>query len=298
MYSPALEFFAQAGRLDRRQGQRQSPRAGARADAREFLDAFVKDYNNARPSNYGVGSGSGIDQMKRADWLPSIVRTFLRAVRDASRLRLQLARKQSPIAPIPAPDAPHPVTDLSQVAPGSALNPFGKRDQTIARNIASESDISENNVTKYRWARSRSATPAMTSIPASSDYSTRKPRSSRCCRRACWTRYSSRSRTWSVRIRFPILSFPTDLKWVIITATLNSHGVLKELVVDQHSGAAAVDKMVIAACKKGLYIHNPPLTPPTAAVTTPCASRRALKTSPRWMANIGSSKRTSGIAIL
>ena len=50
------------------------------------------------------------------------------------------------MAAIPAPDAPHPVTDLSQLAPGNALNPFGKRDQNIARKIASESDISENNV--------------------------------------------------------------------------------------------------------------------------------------------------------
>ena len=44
----------------------------------------------------------------------------------------------------------------------------------------------------------------------------------------------------------------------IITGTLNPQGMLKELVIEQHSGAAAVDKMIVAACKKGLYIRNPP----------------------------------------
>lgn len=54
------------------------------------------------------------------------------------------------------------------------------------------------------------------------------------------------------------LKLPTDLRWVIITGTLSRQGVLKELVIEQHSGTAAVDKMVVAACKKGLYLHNPP----------------------------------------
>ena len=43
-----------------------------------------------------------------------------------------------------------------------------------------------------------------------------------------------------------------------IAGTLNRQGILKELVVEQHSGTAAIDKMVVAACKKGLFIHNPP----------------------------------------
>ena len=57
---------------------------------------------------------------------------------------------------------------------------------------------------------------------------------------------------------FSRLKLPTDTKWVVITGTMNDHGVLKEMVLDQHSGTAAVDKLVIAACKKGIYIHNPP----------------------------------------
>jgi hypothetical protein len=54
------------------------------------------------------------------------------------------------------------------------------------------------------------------------------------------------------------IDVPADLKPVIVTGILNRHGQLKELILEQHSGQSAVDNMVIEACKKGLYIGNPP----------------------------------------
>ena len=45
---------------------------------------------------------------------------------------------------------------------------------------------------------------------------------------------------------------------VILTAVLDPIGRLSEIVVEQHSGNAAVDKLVIQACKQGLWSRNPP----------------------------------------
>jgi hypothetical protein len=60
------------------------------------------------------------------------------------------------------------------------------------------------------------------------------------------------------------LNVPVDVKPVVITGILNRQGRLTELIIDQHSGEAGVDRMVVEACKKALYIGNPPpeaLTP-------------------------------------
>lgn len=45
---------------------------------------------------------------------------------------------------------------------------------------------------------------------------------------------------------------------VILTAVLDPIGRLTEIVIDQHSGNAAVDKLVIQACKQGVWSRNPP----------------------------------------
>ncbi len=57
---------------------------------------------------------------------------------------------------------------------------------------------------------------------------------------------------------FDRLQLPKETKPVILIATMNADGRLKEIVLEQHSGVAQLDKMVIAACKKNLYAHNPP----------------------------------------
>ena len=51
---------------------------------------------------------------------------------------------------------------------------------------------------------------------------------------------------------------PEDLKAVIITATLNKEGKLTELVLEQHSGKAKIDQMMLEVCKKSIWYANPP----------------------------------------
>ena len=51
---------------------------------------------------------------------------------------------------------------------------------------------------------------------------------------------------------------PDELKAVIITATLNKQGKLIELVLEQHSGRAKIDQMMIDVCKHSIWYENPP----------------------------------------
>jgi hypothetical protein len=51
---------------------------------------------------------------------------------------------------------------------------------------------------------------------------------------------------------------PEDLKAVIITATMNKQGKLTELVLEQHSGKAKIDQMMLEVCKKSIWFANPP----------------------------------------
>lgn len=54
------------------------------------------------------------------------------------------------------------------------------------------------------------------------------------------------------------LALPEEVKPVIVTAILSDKGKLKELIYEQHSGLAAVDNLVIAACKESLWANNMP----------------------------------------
>jgi hypothetical protein len=54
------------------------------------------------------------------------------------------------------------------------------------------------------------------------------------------------------------LKLPDTLQPVILTATLAPDGKLKEIIIDQRSGKALVDKLFIDACKKSIWTNNPP----------------------------------------
>ncbi len=194
--------------------------------------------------------------MKRAVWLPSICALSLALLTIPQGCGSNSSQVPT-IAVAPAPDAPHPVTDLSQLAPGNALDPFGKRDQLIARRVASEGDMGGSSVENL---------DALAAVRHSGD--NRHP-----CEQRLLNKKAAQFDSLSARLLDQVfeqigmlqegdqishLKLPTELKWVVITGTLNHDGVLKELVIEQHSGTAAIDKMVVAACKKGLYIHNPP----------------------------------------
>jgi hypothetical protein len=52
---------------------------------------------------------------------------------------------------------------------------------------------------------------------------------------------------------------PADIRPVVITAILNKSGKLTELILEQHSGKAKIDKMLIDVCKKSIWYENPPV---------------------------------------
>jgi hypothetical protein len=52
---------------------------------------------------------------------------------------------------------------------------------------------------------------------------------------------------------------PTDIKAVIITAIMDKSGKLTELILEQHSGKARIDQMLIDVCKKSIWYENPPV---------------------------------------
>ena len=51
---------------------------------------------------------------------------------------------------------------------------------------------------------------------------------------------------------------PEDLRAVIITATMDKQGKLTELILEQHSGKATIDRMMLEVCKKSIWYQNPP----------------------------------------
>jgi hypothetical protein len=54
------------------------------------------------------------------------------------------------------------------------------------------------------------------------------------------------------------VKLPDDLRPVVITATIDKQGKLTELVLEQHSGKSLVDQLFLNACKKALWLQNPP----------------------------------------
>ena len=54
------------------------------------------------------------------------------------------------------------------------------------------------------------------------------------------------------------LKLPDNLQPVVLTATLAPDGKLEEIVIDQRSGKALIDKLFIDACKKSIWTNNPP----------------------------------------
>lgn len=162
------------------------------------------------------------------------------------------------VAPLPRTDGPRTVTDLSELASGNPLSPFGKQDQNIARRVTSD-DIANAAGTVGNL-------DAIGTVRHVGD--DKHPGEERVLNKkaAQFSMLSMRvmDQIFAAMMRletaddFSRLKLPTDLKWVIVTGTLSPRGVLKQLVVEQHSGTAAVDNMVIAACKEGLFIRNPP----------------------------------------
>lgn len=164
--------------------------------------------------------------------------------------------KKPPPPPPPPPDSgPHVVTDLSTISSADAFNPFGKKNSEAANSI----------VHRTQTGTQGSVAAMGTERHVGDD---KHPGVERLLNKkaAQFDMLSMRvmDQLFGAMERFedddPLarLKLPTDLRPVIITGTLNSKGKLQDLLIEQHSGEAAVDKMVVKACKRGLYINNPP----------------------------------------
>ncbi len=171
------------------------------------------------------------------------------------------APAQAPETPSASADEPHVLTDLSTLSSADPIDPFGPQ-ATVASNA-----------------------PAATGAPAKSAAS----ESAGAVRRVGDGRHPGEERllnekaarfdTLSMRVMDQLfaaieeleatgaiarLRMPADLKPVVLAGTLNQHGKLVKLALEQHSGQAAVDQMMVRACKRALHLNNPPpeaLTP-------------------------------------
>jgi hypothetical protein len=163
--------------------------------------------------------------------------------------------------PPPSDNGSRVVTDLSTISPADAFNPFGKKDSRASSAIVHDGNVG-----------SQATAAAIGTVRHVGD--DKHPGEQRLLNKkaAKFDMISMRvmdqlfGAMESLEDDDPIarLKLPTDLRPVIITGTLNSKGKLQDLLIEQHSGEAAVDKMVVKACKQGLYINNPPpdaLTP-------------------------------------
>ena len=52
---------------------------------------------------------------------------------------------------------------------------------------------------------------------------------------------------------------PTEIKAVVITAVMDKRGKLTELILEQHSGKAKIDQMMLDVCRKSIWYENPPV---------------------------------------
>jgi hypothetical protein len=51
---------------------------------------------------------------------------------------------------------------------------------------------------------------------------------------------------------------PTELKAAVVTAIMDKKGKLIEIILEQHSGKAKIDNLLVDVCKKGIWYENPP----------------------------------------
>jgi hypothetical protein len=51
---------------------------------------------------------------------------------------------------------------------------------------------------------------------------------------------------------------PEDISPMVLTATMDSQGRLREISIDSHSGDHQVDQIIIDSCRQGLWSRNPP----------------------------------------
>jgi hypothetical protein len=164
--------------------------------------------------------------------------------------------KEIPVAAsTPSADQPHPLDDLTSLSSANSLDPFGKHDLAIARQVTSAADTgTAGNIESIGTVRH----VGDDKHPGEERLLNKKSAQFDTLSMRMMDQVFAQVEGLEDQDQISHLKLPTDLKPVIITGTLNRDGKLRELVVEQHSGQAAIDRMVVAACKKGLFIQNPP----------------------------------------
>ena len=51
---------------------------------------------------------------------------------------------------------------------------------------------------------------------------------------------------------------PIDISPMVLTASMDSEGRLRDIAIDSHTGDHQVDQIIIDSCKQGLWSRNPP----------------------------------------
>jgi hypothetical protein len=219
------------------------------------------------------------------EWSGASLRVKCRTARLRARARIPLALLAAalfagcsthtapppppPPPPAPAPGSPRVITNLSQLSTSSAgMVPL------ISTQDIKEAPEEEPKLSMGSHAPGDQTPAALRRLflnnPAASRYrETPLPHTQERllnAKAAKYSAFSSRmlSQLLQEMVRLEgqrpvnMMVLPDDLKPVIVTAVLNREGQLRELIFDQHSGVATVDKLVIKACKEALWAGTAP----------------------------------------
>ena len=258
-YSPTLELLARIGDAIAKEHNDQV-RAEERAFGEELFDAFVADYNDARPAIVALDSDkrqpAGKIQMSRARWK----RFFTATLFAAAILAAGCAAEDKP--PPAAPDAgPQPklLSDLSAVS-DAPIDPLGRqRFPPAAKDCCM---IPAPSVTA--GPRTFQTEPGISRIVGNeanpgtvrllNDKAAQFGNFSALILDRIYARLIVAERSEEISRT----KLPTEIKAVVITAIMDKSGKLTELILEQHSGKARIDQMMLDVCKKSIWYENPP----------------------------------------
>ncbi len=174
-----------------------------------------------------------------------------------------------PPPPAAAPGSPHVITDLSQL---SSSDTDAASLNTAAKVLKSDPSRDETAMVTHGFGRDTPSTLRRLFLddPESPRYAeTGIPHTQERLLNAKAAEYPSFANMMLTQLLADMvenektepmvtLELGEEIKPVIVTAILDDKGQLRELIYHQHSGLAAIDDFVIAACKRSLWANNMP----------------------------------------